>query len=188
MSARRSPAADLPVFDRKFWDGTFRFTRIGTGALGGKASGLAFMGILLSREIDSSAFPSVEINVPTMAVIATDFFDKFIEQNHLAELRDKGLSDDRIGHAFQQADLPVELVGDLRALISPGQNSACDPFVELARRRSRSAVRWRLRNQDDPQQPVRPGYPLPPTGRSHQVRLCLHLFQGSPRLYPDHGS
>jgi hypothetical protein len=106
----------LPVFDRKFWDGTSRFTRIGTGALGGKASGLAFMGALLSQQIDSSAFPNVEINVPTMAVIATDFFDKFIEQNHLAELRD-GLSDDRIGHAFQQADLPVELVGDLRALI-----------------------------------------------------------------------
>ncbi len=27
------------------------------------------------------------------------------------------LPDDRIGHAFQQADLPVELLGDLRALI-----------------------------------------------------------------------
>ena len=28
-------SADLPVFDRHFTDGTFRFTRIGGGALGG---------------------------------------------------------------------------------------------------------------------------------------------------------
>src|SRR5207237_5671776 len=79
-------AAELPVFDRKFLDGTFRCTQIGTGSLGGKAGGLAFIKDLLAREIDSSAFPDVDINVPTMAVIATDCFDQFIAQNHLATL------------------------------------------------------------------------------------------------------
>jgi hypothetical protein len=107
---------DLPVFDRNFWDGTFCFTRIGTGGLGGKASGLVFIKDLLEKAVDSSSYPGIEINVPTMAVIATDCFDQFIERNRLGQLRFDELTDDRIGHAFQRADLPVELLGDLRAL------------------------------------------------------------------------
>jgi len=108
--------ADLPVFDRNFWDGRFCFTRIGNGALGGKARGLVFIKNLLGQGIDPAPYPDVEVNVPTMAVIATDYFDRFIQRNRLSELRFDELTDDRIGHAFQQAGLPVELLGDLRAL------------------------------------------------------------------------
>lgn len=109
--------AELPVFDRHFWDGQFRFTQIGTGALGGKATGLAFIKDILAREFDSQSFPQVTIDVPVMAVIATDFFDKFIAQNHLADLPFDEMADQRIGDAFQKTDLPVDLLGDLRALI-----------------------------------------------------------------------
>jgi hypothetical protein len=52
-----------------------------------------------------------------MAVIGTDFFDQFIAQNHLHDLDLDGMSDDHIGHEFLKSDLPVEMVGDLRALI-----------------------------------------------------------------------
>ena len=107
---------DLPPFDRNFWDGQFRFTRIGTGALGGKASGLVFIKDLLADAAESSHFPGLEVNVPTMAVIATDCFDHFIERNRLHELPFDEMADDRIGHAFEHADLPTELLGDLRAL------------------------------------------------------------------------
>ena len=117
MTDLKTVIADLPVFDRHFWDGTFRFTRIGTGALGGKASGLAFAKDLLAETIDASAFSDLDVNIPTMAVIATDCFDEFIARNRLGELRVEELPDDHIGHAFQQADIPVELLGDLRALI-----------------------------------------------------------------------
>src|SRR5215469_15556645 len=102
---------DLPPFDRKFWDKQFRFTRVGTGALGGKASGLVFMKELLAQAVDSARYPGVEVNVPTMAVIATDCFDDFIERNRLNELHFDELADDRIGHAFENADLPAELLG-----------------------------------------------------------------------------
>ena len=108
--------ADLPVFDRNFWDGKLCFTRIGNGALGGKASGLVVIKDLLGQAIDPATYPNVELNVPTMAVIATDCFDQFMGRNRLWELPFDELTDDRIGHAFQQADLPVELLGDLRAL------------------------------------------------------------------------
>ena len=107
---------DLPAFDRNFWDGTFRFTRLGTGALGGKASGLVFSKDLLAGAVAPADFPGVEVNVPIMAVIATDSFDEFVTRNQLDQLPFDELPDDRIGHAFQQAELPIELLGDLRAL------------------------------------------------------------------------
>ena len=117
MSGVKPLVAELPVFDRKFWDGTFRCTQLGSGSIGGKASGLVFIKDLLAQQIDPASFPDVEINVPTMAVIATDCFDQFIAQNQLGELPFDEMSDDRIAHAFQKGDLPFELLGDLRALI-----------------------------------------------------------------------
>lgn len=117
MSCTKTIAADLPAFDRRFWDRTFRFTRIGTGALGGKATGLAFMKDFLASRFDATAFPRTEVNVPVLAVIATDCFDEFIQQNRLGELVTSEMSDTQIGLAFERADLPVELLGDLRALI-----------------------------------------------------------------------
>jgi len=116
MGETKLATPDLPVFDRNFWDGTFRFTRIGTGSLGGKAGNLVFIKDLLAQAIEAGQFPGFEVNVPTMAVIATGCFEEFIRRNRLNELTVEDLSDDRIGHAFQQADLPVELLGDLRAL------------------------------------------------------------------------
>jgi hypothetical protein len=116
MIETKPQSADLPAFDRNFWDGTFRFTRIGTGSLGGKAGGLVFIKDLLADAIDSAACPGVEIDVPTMAVVATDCFHDFIHLNHLFDLCFDELSDDYIGHAFQTADIPAELLGDLRAL------------------------------------------------------------------------
>jgi len=117
MSCTKTIAADLPAFDRKFWDGTLRYTRIGTGALGGKAAGLAFIKNFLAERFDPAAFPGVEVNVPVMAVIGTGCFDNFIQHNRLTELAKAEMSDTQIGLAFQRADLPVELLGDLRALI-----------------------------------------------------------------------
>ena len=116
MFQTKPASIDLPTFDRNFWDGTFHFTRLGTGALGGKAGGLVSIKDVLAEAIDPVMFPAVEVTVPTMAVVATDFFDEFLERNQLGELPFDELPDDRIGHHFQQADLPIELLGDLRAL------------------------------------------------------------------------
>lgn len=117
MSELKTRGSELPVFDRKFWDGTFRCTQIGSGSLGGKASGLVFIKDLLTEQINPASFPDVEISVPTMAVIAADCFDRFIAQNHLTDLPFTEMPDARIAHAFHKADLPMELLGDLRALI-----------------------------------------------------------------------
>ena len=117
MNGLKPLSAELPIFDRKFWDGTFRCTQIGFGSLGGKARGLVFIKDLLAKQTAPDSIPDVDINVPTMAVIATGCFDQFVAQNRLSELPFEEMSDDRIAHAFQKSDLPVELLGDLRALI-----------------------------------------------------------------------
>lgn len=115
MTARDSTVGEIPRFDRRFLDGAHRFARIGDGALGGKASGLVFIDGFLSGVGDAAA--SLEVAVPRFAVIATAHFDAFLERNDLREAVARAASDEAIVRAFLKADLPVDLVGDLRALI-----------------------------------------------------------------------
>ncbi len=93
-------------------------TCIGLGEYGGKAHGLAYIHELLKSELDINAYPGIQLEFPSLTVICTDAFDAFMEQNQLYEIAYSDLPDDRIALAFQQADLPFEILGDLRALIT----------------------------------------------------------------------
>ncbi|HZL85626.1 MAG TPA: PEP/pyruvate-binding domain-containing protein [Candidatus Krumholzibacteria bacterium] len=108
---------ELAAFDRAFFDPRQRFTRIGDGELGGKARGLLFAADLLARESQLLMDPNVVVDVPASTVITTDLFDRFMQANGLYDVALSDSADDRIAHAFQKGDLPVELVGDLRALV-----------------------------------------------------------------------
>jgi len=110
--------AVVPRFDRSFLGGEHSFTRIGSGALGGKASGLLRVREEILNRLHPDEFPYIEVAVPTAAVLTTEFFDAFIKRNHLEEPALSDLPDDRLAHAFQRAELPAEVVGDLRALVS----------------------------------------------------------------------
>lgn len=109
---------DVPRFDRHFFDGGERFTAIGSGSCGGKAAGLLFMRDALAGAFEAACFPTVDVAIPTLTVITTEMFDRFMGANRLCDLARSEASDERIALAFQQADLPVELLGDLRALIT----------------------------------------------------------------------
>ncbi len=108
---------DVPKFDRHFFDGKEKFTRIGDGAVGGKGAGLLRIHEILLSRLDPATFPAFVVDIPTLTVVATDMFDAFMERNHLHEVAFSDLPDDRIAHAFQKAELPTELLGDLRGLI-----------------------------------------------------------------------
>jgi hypothetical protein len=110
--------SDVPRFDRRFVDPAERFSAIGSGALGGKAAGLREARAVLAAALDRAAHPAFDVDVPTLTVIRTDFFDRFLEQNDLLPIIASGAPDDRLAHAFQRAQLPAELVGDLRALVN----------------------------------------------------------------------
>ncbi|MBD3258220.1 hypothetical protein GF377_07280, partial [candidate division GN15 bacterium] len=111
-------ASSLPAFGRRFLDGEDSITRIGEGAIGGKAAGLVHADrIIRERFSDGRAF-GLEIGVPRMLVIATDVFDDFVEQNDLRRLAETDESDEQIAEAFLQAAIPADIVGDLRSLIN----------------------------------------------------------------------
>jgi hypothetical protein len=105
----------LPRFDRRLFDGKEPATRMGEGPVGGKAAGL-----IRIRDTLTSAFPGaspdLEVSIPTMSVATTEHFDRFMEENRLQNVALSGEPDEVIARAFQRGDLPVEMVGDLRAL------------------------------------------------------------------------
>jgi hypothetical protein len=105
------------LFDRRFFTGAEKFTVIGRGSLGGKAHGLALMKDILEGQLAPSLRPEIEVAVPTLTVITTEFFELFMRQNDLFDVASSSARDDQVAIAFQRASLPPQLVGDLRALI-----------------------------------------------------------------------
>jgi hypothetical protein len=104
-------------FSRNFLDPNTPLTRIGGGELGGKAQGLANIRNILNARLTSGKFPGITVDIPALAVICTDVFDAFMQYNGLYKTAYSDLPDDRIARAFQRADLPFEILGDLRSLV-----------------------------------------------------------------------
>lgn len=111
-------AQTLVQFDRDFFDPEKRLTYIGDGSPGGKAQGLFFINDTLSQEFDAAAFQKISVTIPRFTVLRTGIFDAFMEQNDLFEIARSDAADDRIAHAFQNADFPARYIGDLRALVA----------------------------------------------------------------------
>jgi len=108
----------LPFNREGFLNSEHKITYIGSGAIGGKAHGLAKINHIIQNDLNGSRFPGIEVSIPAMTVIRTDVFDAFMTRNKLYKIALTDLPDERIAHAFQKADLPFDILGDLRALIS----------------------------------------------------------------------
>ncbi len=108
----------IPPFDRDFFGSPQIVSRIGDGELGGKATGLAFVGDVLTERFGARTDDPIRVGIPRMAVVTTSVFERFIDKNKLHQLRLDELSDDDIAHEFLRAELPAEMVGDLHALIA----------------------------------------------------------------------
>jgi len=93
------------------------FLRIGSGSLGGKARGLAFVRHLLRTRRIAKRFPGVRICVPPAVVIATDMFDQFLTENNLAEFALHCDDDSEIQQKFLDCPLPVTLTENLKAFL-----------------------------------------------------------------------
>ena len=112
----RVPLNSLPVFDRRFFDGTATFTRIGSGEIGGKAQGLALLQGILTQNASIFGDDHVEVVVPRLTVLSTDCFDEFMRMNGLYKIALSDSRDDEIALAFQRGNLPPTLLGDLGAV------------------------------------------------------------------------
>jgi len=105
-------------FDRASFSDRERFTYMGAGSLGAKAHGLARISEVLENKITPLFRPTINVDIPLLTVIATDLFDSFMSCNSLLDIAHTGTNDEQIALAFQQAELPVELVADLRAFLA----------------------------------------------------------------------
>ena len=109
---------DLPLFDRRFFESDEVMSRIGEGAIGGKATGLAFAHQVIKDSFSEGNHEGLLVSIPRFVVLGTDVFDAFMSRNNLYDIVLEDMPDDRIANAFQRADFPAEFSGDLRALIA----------------------------------------------------------------------
>ena len=93
------------------------FLRIGGGSLGGKARGLAFVRHLLHQHRVARLFGGVRVQVPATLVLATDMFDRFLNENNLLDFAIQTNDDDEIRRRFLAAPLPSTLQENLRAYL-----------------------------------------------------------------------
>lgn len=122
----RFRAGQVEDFSLEAFDDNTEFVKIGSGSLGGKGRGLAFINALLNNYEINETFPDVKIYVPPTAVIATDVFDTFMEFQGLKklvfdpELENQLGYDDRdktIAKAFLDSPLPDDIVGMLKTFL-----------------------------------------------------------------------
>jgi hypothetical protein len=94
------------------------FLRIGSGSLGGKARGLAFVRHLLRKSRITRRFPGVRISVPPAVVLATDVFDHFVTDNNLLDFALHCEDDLEIQRRFLEAPLSTALTEDLKSFLA----------------------------------------------------------------------
>ncbi len=94
------------------------FLRIGSGSLGGKARGLAFVRHLLRKSRLTRRFPGVRISVPPAVVLATDVFDQFLAENNLLDFALQCEDDAEIHRRFLAAPLSAALSEDLKSFLA----------------------------------------------------------------------
>ncbi|MDO8803390.1 MAG: PEP/pyruvate-binding domain-containing protein [Elusimicrobiota bacterium] len=103
-------------FDYKSFDDSTPFTKIGSGSIGGKARGLAFVDFLLSKTNLETRWPGVTVAVPNTVVIASAVFDFFMDQNGLDSLISETQSNEQTAAIFEKARLPDYVMRDLETL------------------------------------------------------------------------
>ncbi|RLB43234.1 MAG: phosphoenolpyruvate synthase/pyruvate phosphate dikinase [Deltaproteobacteria bacterium] len=94
------------------------FVKIGSGSLGGKARGLAFMSALLYEQQElHEKYHEINILIPKTLVICTDGFESFVEENDLKHFSQEGYSDEEIRENFLKGRMPEWLLKHLEVFL-----------------------------------------------------------------------
>ena len=96
------------------------FVKIGSGSMGGKARGLAFMWACLQSIHDQdSILTRFPVTIPKTCVITADGFDAFVAENNL--VYQAGMADEMVADLFLDATLPAWLRKELAAYLKKAQ-------------------------------------------------------------------
>ena len=91
---------------------------LGTGALGGKGRGLAFINTLIYNLNFTEYIQGINIRNPKTSIIGTDEFDNFLERNNLREIIYGDFDYTEIKSLFLRGELSFHLEKKLKALLS----------------------------------------------------------------------
>jgi CheY-like chemotaxis protein len=116
-SRTASRRGSIVPYSRFFHEEYSQFSIIGSGSIGGKARGLAFMDRILAGYFDPAKYPGVTVAIPRTLVLGTDVFDDFMRENDLLPQAVGSHSDSHMANLFIKASLPGKIVGDLRDFI-----------------------------------------------------------------------
>ena len=116
-SRAASRRGSIVPYSRSFHQEHSQFSIIGSGSIGGKARGLAFMDRILARHFAPGKFPGVTVSIPRTLVLGTDVFDDFMRENDLLPQAVLDHSESHMANLFIKASLPGKIVGDLRDFI-----------------------------------------------------------------------
>ncbi len=106
----------IAQFDKETFNKYMSFARIGNGAIGGKARGLAFIDTVVKKEKIYNKYPGVVIDIPRTVVVGADIFEEFMDNNNLYPVALSAASDQEILQAFLEARLPGRVKEDLVTL------------------------------------------------------------------------
>lgn len=99
----------IAQFSPDSYDDTSFFSRIGSGSLGGKGRGLAFIAAEMMASGVQKDFPDIYLSIPKTVVVSTSLYDDFLSLNGLDASSLSAMSDDDILSAFLAGMLPAEL-------------------------------------------------------------------------------
>ncbi len=110
-------AGAVTEFDPTEFNPRMSFARLGGGSLGGKARGLAFVRSLIHRYDVRRPFPKVRIFVPAGLVLATEVFDRFLDDNGLLDFAVHEQDDRKVEERFLAAQMPKDVLDALRRFL-----------------------------------------------------------------------
>lgn len=90
---------------------------LGSGALGGKGRGLAFVNTLIYNLNFSEIIPDINVRTPNTSIVGTDEFDIFLERNHLNEIIYTEQDYEKVKKWFMNGELSINLTKRLKTLI-----------------------------------------------------------------------
>lgn len=94
-----------------------KIIRLADGSLGGKGRGLAFLNALLVTMELGKEFNGVDVRLPITAIIGTNEFDDFVDDNGIETSRLLSKTDDEIDTFFMSCSISKELKNKLSLLL-----------------------------------------------------------------------
>jgi hypothetical protein len=104
-------------FGKSQFDSRNAFIKLGSGSLGGKARGIAFLNTLLAQTNLDEIFDDVDIRTPHTFVICSGVFEEFVKFNNLQEFAISVSDNEAIAEKFLEAKLSANTLNHLHTLL-----------------------------------------------------------------------